>query len=87
MSLPASVLCAMLWLVAANLRAMLPSRDARWRFAYGMIALGVPLILWVLVEAGPWVALVILLAAASILRYPLLSAGRWLQAWVRGGAR
>ena len=87
MTLPVSVLCALVWLIVANLKAMLPSRDAHWRFAYAMIALGLPLIVWVAIEAGPWVALALLVAAGSVLRYPLLHAGRWLQARVRGTAR
>jgi len=38
------LILACLWFVAANVGAMLPSRDYHWRFAYVLIALGVPVL-------------------------------------------
>ena len=57
-------LCA-LWLIAANVIAMFPSKDYHWRAAYGLIAIGVPLLGWVTWEMGPIVGMVILAAGAS----------------------
>jgi hypothetical protein len=45
---------ACVWLIAANVAAMLPSRDYHWRFAYIMIALGLPVLIGVFATSGPW---------------------------------
>jgi hypothetical protein len=69
---------AFLWLIAANVAAMLPSRDRHWRAAYVLIALGIPLLGWVTWENGPWWGLAFLAAAVSVLRWPVLYLGRWV---------
>lgn len=69
----------LLWLVAANVIAMFPSRDKHWRAAYVLIAIGVPLLGWVTYAAGPIVGMVILAAGASILRWPLVFFWRWMR--------
>ena len=70
MTLPLALAC--LWLIAANLIALFPSRDHHWRAAYGLIAVGIPLLGWVTLEAGPVWGLILLAGAASILRWPLI---------------
>ncbi|SDI77183.1 DUF2484 family protein [Alloyangia pacifica] len=77
-----SLFLACAWLVLANVLAMLPSRDNHWTRAYALIALGLPLIGWVWWQNGPWVALLVLLAGASVLRWPVLYLYRWLRARV-----
>lgn len=72
------ILC-LVWLVAANLIAMFPSRDYHWRAAYVLIVVGVPLLGWATWEAGPVVGLLLLAAGASILRWPLIFFWRWLR--------
>ena len=74
----ALALCAV-WLIAANVIAMFPSKDYHWRAAYVLIAIGVPLLGWVTYTAGPIVGMVILAAAASVLRWPLIYLWRWLR--------
>ncbi|MCK0119441.1 MAG: DUF2484 family protein [Yoonia sp.] len=74
-----SVVCALLWLVVANVLGMMPSKDNHWRRAYLLIALGVPLLGWVTIENGPWLALVFLAAGMSVLRWPVLYLGRWVR--------
>lgn len=69
----------LVWLIAANLIGMLPSRDKHWRVAYGLIAIGVPLLGWATYEAGPVVGLLLLGAAVSILRWPVVYMWRWLR--------
>jgi hypothetical protein len=76
---------ACLWLVVANLLAMLPSRDHHWRAAYVLIALGVPLVGLVTWTEGPWIGLIVLAAGASVLRWPVWYLWRW--ATRRGTAR
>lgn len=70
---------SLLWLVAANVIAMFPSKDRHWRVAYVLIALGVPLLGWVTWVAGPIVGLVLLAAGASVLRWPVVFFWRWLR--------
>lgn len=70
---------ACLWLVAANVAAMLPSRDHHWRRAYVLIALGLPLLGWVTYENGPIWGMVCLVAGMSVLRWPVIYLGRWLR--------
>ncbi|TGD43617.1 DUF2484 family protein [Pseudotabrizicola sediminis] len=70
---------ALLWLVAANVVAMLPSRDHHWRAAYVLIAIGIPLVGWVTAQNGPVWGMLILAAGASVLRWPLIHFWRWLR--------
>jgi hypothetical protein len=74
-SLPA----ALIWLVAANVTAMFPSRDHHWKNAYRLIALALPLAAWLAYAEGPWWTLAFLIAAGSILRWPLIYLGRWIR--------
>ncbi len=78
MSLPLTLAC--LWAAAANLIAMFPSRHAHWPAAYALIAVGLPLLVWILVVDGPWIALAVLVAAGSVLRWPVRYALRWARA-------
>jgi hypothetical protein len=68
-----------LWLIVANLLAMLPSRDHHWRSAYVLIAIGIPLLGWVTYVHGPLIGLALLAAGASVLRWPLIYLWRWLK--------
>jgi len=71
------------WLIVANVVAMFPSKDLHWRFAYMMIAIGVPILGWVTYENGPWVGLFALAAGGSVLRWPLIYLTRWLRRVMR----
>jgi hypothetical protein len=68
-----------LWLIVANLLAMLPSRDHHWRSAYVLIAIGIPLLGWVTYVHGPLIGLALLAAGASVLRWPVIYLWRWLR--------
>ena len=74
-----SLTLACLWAAPANLLGMLPSRDNHWRRAYGLIGVGIPLLGYVTYENGPWVALLVLVAAMSMLRWPVIYLMRWLR--------
>lgn len=74
-----SLILACVWIVAANVAAMLPSKRNHWPQAYALIAVGIPLLGYITYENGPWWGLAALFAGASILRWPL----RFLAAWVR----
>jgi hypothetical protein len=69
---------ALVWIIAANLIAMLPSRDHHWRAAYALVAIGVPMLGWLTVVHGPTLGLLFLAAAASVLRWPVWFLWLWL---------
>ena len=66
-----------LWLVSANVLALLPSRDNHWFRAYVLITVGVPLLGYITYENGPLIGMAFLLAGASVLRWPVIYLGRW----------
>ncbi|MEZ5755054.1 MAG: DUF2484 family protein [Paracoccaceae bacterium] len=70
---------AFLWLIVANVIAMLPSRDQHWRFAFALISVGIPILGWVTWMAGPIWGMVLLAAGASVLRWPVIYLVRWLR--------
>ena len=74
-----SLILACLWAVAATLTAMVPSKRHHWPQAYVLIAIGIPLLGYVTYENGPIVGLVVFIAGASILRWPLIYLWRWVK--------
>nr|WP_170538173.1 DUF2484 family protein [Ruegeria arenilitoris] len=74
-----SIALAALWGVAANVLAMIPSKDNHWTRAYALIAVGIPILGFVTYENGPWVGLFVLAAGMSVLRWPVIYLGRWLR--------
>ena len=74
-----SLILACLWAVAANLAAMIPSRDNHWRRAYVLIACGIPLLGYVTYENGPVAGLIAMAAGMSLLRWPVVYLGRWMR--------
>ena len=77
------LIAGLLWLVAANVTGMLPSRDKHWRVAYILITVGVPILGWVVYQNGVVWGMLFLLAAGSVLRWPVVHAWRWVKARVR----
>lgn len=74
-----SLILAFCWMIGANVIAVLPSRRHHWPAAYVLIALGVPLLGYVVLENGPWIGLLVLAAGISILRWPVRYLGRWMR--------
>ena len=74
-----SLILALVWLVASNLIAMMPSRAGHWPAAYALIAVGVPLLGFATYQNGPVIGLLLLVAGASVLRWPLIYLWRWLR--------
>ncbi|MBE0413553.1 DUF2484 family protein [Yoonia sp.] len=68
-----------LWVVLAFVLAMIPSRDNHWRRAYVLIAIGVPLLVWVTWTGGIWYGVLGLVAGGSFLRWPLFYFWRWIR--------
>ena len=67
-----SLICATLWLVVANVMAMIPSKDNLWQRAYLLMAVGIPLLGWVVYQNGLWIGLIALVAGMSVLRWPVV---------------
>jgi len=74
-----ALVLACAWLVVANVLALIPSKDNHWTRAYGLIAIGIPLLIYVARSNGIWVALLFLLAACSVLRWPVIYLTRWMR--------
>lgn len=79
-----SLLLACLWLVLANVLAMIPSRDDHWARAYALITVGVPLLGYVTWQNGPVIGILVLAAGASVLRWPTICLVRWLRRRLAG---
>jgi polyferredoxin len=67
------------WLIVANVTAMFPSKDYHWSNAYKLIAVGLPILVWIAWANGLIWAAGFLIAAGSVLRWPLVYLGRWLR--------
>lgn len=74
-----SLILAFLWVILANISAMIPSKDNYWTRAYFLIGVGVPLLGYVTYENGPVWGMIFLAAGASMLRWPVVYLGRWLK--------
>ena len=79
-----SLILAALWALAANLIAMLPSRDYHWRAAYVLIVIGIPILGYVTWQNGPLIGLLILVMGMSVLRWPVICLTRWIRSRANG---
>ncbi len=79
-----SLILACMWAVAANVLAMVPSKDNHWSRAYMLIAIGIPILGYVTYENGPFVGFIVLLAGASLLRWPVIYLSRWVRGRLSG---
>ncbi len=73
-----AILVACLWLIAANLAAIIPSKDNHGRRAYVLMATGAPLTVWLWWSQGWLVTLIFVACAASVLRWPVIYLWRWI---------
>lgn len=79
MSQTLALVAALIWLVAANVIAMLPSKDHHWTNATLLVVVGVPLLIWLGWANGLFWAGAFLIAAGSVLRWPLVYLWRWIR--------
>ncbi|MFM7656183.1 MAG: DUF2484 family protein [Paracoccaceae bacterium] len=79
MSATLALIAALVWLILANVVGMLPSKDQHWSNAYKLIAVGLPILVWLGLTNGALYALVFLVAAGSVLRWPLVYLWRWIR--------
>ncbi|WP_371171023.1 DUF2484 family protein [Aliiroseovarius sp. 2305UL8-7] len=73
-----SLILACFWAVIAQVIALFPSRDHHWRVAYCLIAIGIPLLGYVVLQNGPLIGMLVMFAGMSILRWPVIYLVRWL---------
>jgi hypothetical protein len=73
-----SLILVMVWLLAANVLATIPSSDNHWTRQDLLIVLGIPLLGYVTRENGPWIGLLVLTAGMSVLRWPIRDLGHWI---------
>ena len=73
-----SIMLFCFWIIAANLVAMLPSRDQHWTAAYVLIGLGIPLLGYLTLQNGPIIGFIGLIGGMSVLRWPMIFLGRWV---------
>jgi uncharacterized BrkB/YihY/UPF0761 family membrane protein len=82
-----SLIAAASWGLLASVLGMLPSRNNHWRRAYGLIALAVPMLVWVYMENPIWISALVSLAVVSVLRWPVVYFLRWLGRSFSRGSR
>ncbi len=85
MSLSLTLAC--LWALAATVIGLLPSRRNHWPQAYALVALGIPILGYVTYQHGPWVGLIVMAGAVSILRWPAWYLLKWLRARILPGVK
>ena len=66
-----SLVAAGLWVLAANLVALLPPGRGCRTGATLLVLAGVPLLGWLTYQNGPWIGLAALTGGAATLRWPL----------------
>ena len=74
------LIAGLVWLIGANLVAMVPSRDHHWRNAYALIGIGIPLLGWITWTNGPLLGLIFMAGGASVLRWPVWFLWKWVKA-------
>lgn len=72
-----------LWIVTAWLLSVILKPRQTWPAAYGLIAIGLPLLFWIFQRHGSLVALAALAVGCLVLRWPLIYLGRWLRKTLR----
>ncbi len=68
-----------LWVVLAFVLAAFPSTDNHWRRAYVLMAIGFPLLVWVILQHGLMYGGIALIVGASVLRWPVYYLWLWLK--------
>ncbi|MEM9797383.1 MAG: DUF2484 family protein [Pseudomonadota bacterium] len=68
-----------LWVVVAWLLMVTLTAKQSWPAAYCLIAVGVPILVWLWTSTGPFWALLGLAVMGLVLRWPVIYLGRWLK--------
>jgi hypothetical protein len=68
-----------LWVVLAFAMSAFPSNDNHWRRAYVLLAIGVPLLVWITIQHGFVMGLLGLVVGGLVLRWPVYYLWRWIK--------
>ncbi|HEV8034627.1 DUF2484 family protein [Yoonia sp.] len=68
-----------LWVVLAFAMSAFPSNDNHWRRAYVLLAIGVPLLVWITIQHGLVIGLLGLVIGGLVLRWPVYYLWRWIK--------
>ena len=79
-----SLLLISFWVVLAFVMAAIPSTDNHWRRAYILIAIGIPLLIFVIWHDGLIAGGIGLVVGALVLRWPVRYLWRWIKSKVAG---
>lgn len=80
----APFIAACVWVVTAWVLSVVLTSKQSWPAAYVLIAVGVPLLLWLWHDLGPMAAFVGLVTGMVVLRWPVIYLGRWLKRRIGG---
>lgn len=72
-----------LWVIVAFVMAAVPSNDNHWRRAYVLMAIGAPMLVWMVWTGGALYGALFVGVAASVLRWPVYYLYRWVRRLVR----
>ncbi len=68
-----------LWVVLAWLLMLVLTAKQSWPAAYGLMAIGAPILVWIWISVGPLWAALGLAVMMLVLRWPVIYFGRWLR--------
>ena len=68
-----------LWVVLAFVLAAFPSTDNHWRRAYVLMAVGLPLLVWITWQHGLMYGGIALIVGGSVLRWPVYYLWLWVK--------
>lgn len=75
----APFIAACLWVVLAWVLSVVLTARQSWPAAYGLIAVGVPIALWLGWTFGIGAGVLAVLVGCLVLRWPVIYAGRWIK--------
>lgn len=75
-AIPAAIIAALAWALAANLSILVPSKRKHWPMAWALMVTALPIVTWLAATGHPLAAVLFAAAAISVLRLPLKALAR-----------
>lgn len=67
------------WIVLAWVLSVVLTAKQSWPAAYGLIAAGLPILIWLGLSMGWTAAAIGFVVGSVVLRWPVIYAGRWIR--------